>query len=193
MLFKLQLKALYIFIVKDNGFNCGFWILYSGLFLKGFFGYFEEAFLCENKFLGPTVLRKYIPQLIMKCLLALTWFRLCSVNAIYSALMSLYRYFNPRALPDPKGPLSKALTSGSIKAANEAVLAASNRRSDRLNQCRSCRPRPHGDLCDYLLRRTRQFWTNFSFLNIFVNMIATHYRADRKCHFWLEFEHARNA
>ena len=59
----------------------------------------------------------------MKCLFALTRFRLCSTNVIYSTLMSLYRYFKPRALPDPKGPLSKALASASIKAANEAVLA----------------------------------------------------------------------
>ena len=36
-------------------------IPYSGLFLNGFyFGYFEEAFFCENKFPGLTVIRKYI-------------------------------------------------------------------------------------------------------------------------------------
>ena len=33
----------------------------AGYFRRVFiFGYFEEAFFCENKFPGPTVIRKYI-------------------------------------------------------------------------------------------------------------------------------------
>ena len=44
--------------------------------------------------------------------------------------MLLYQYFKPRALPDPKGPLSKTLASASIKAANEAVLAASKQQKE---------------------------------------------------------------
>ena len=40
--------------------------------------------------------------------------------------MALYHYFKPvsKSLPDPEGPLSEALPTTSIKAANEAVLAA---------------------------------------------------------------------
>ena len=49
------------------------------------------------------------------------------MNALVSALMVLYRYFKlvAKSLPDPEGPLSETLTSATIKAANEAVLAAS--------------------------------------------------------------------
>ena len=41
--------------------------------------------------------------------------------------MALYRYFKPvsKSLPDPEGLLSETLPSATIKAANEAVLAAS--------------------------------------------------------------------
>ena len=41
--------------------------------------------------------------------------------------MALYPYFKPvsKGLPDPEGPLSETLPSATIKAANEAVLAAS--------------------------------------------------------------------
>ena len=36
----------------------------AGYFRRVFiFGYFKKAFLCENKFLGPTALRKYIPTI----------------------------------------------------------------------------------------------------------------------------------
>ena len=49
------------------------------------------------------------------------------MDALVSALMALYRYFKPvsKGLPDPEGPLSETLPSATIKAANEAVLAAS--------------------------------------------------------------------
>ena len=42
-------------------------------------------------------------------------------------MSTLYRYFKPisKSLPDPEGPLSETLPSATIKAANEAVLAAS--------------------------------------------------------------------
>ena len=48
-------------------------------------------------------------------------------SAPISATMALYRYFKPvsKSLPDPEGLLSKTLPSATIKAANEAVLAAS--------------------------------------------------------------------
>ena len=43
--------------------------------------------------------------------------------------MSLDRYFKPvpKRLPDPEGPLSQTLPSVTIKAANEAVLAATSK------------------------------------------------------------------
>ena len=46
---------------------------------------------------------------------------------LYRASIALYRYFKPmsKSMPDPEGPLSKILPSVTIKAANEAVLAAS--------------------------------------------------------------------
>ena len=46
---------------------------------------------------------------------------------LVSAPMALYGYFKPasKSLPDPEGLLSKTLPSATIKAANEAVLAAS--------------------------------------------------------------------
>ena len=42
--------------------------------------------------------------------------------------MSLDRYFKPvpKRLPDPEGPLSQTLPSVTIKAANEAILAATS-------------------------------------------------------------------
>ena len=48
------------------------------------------------------------------------------MDALVSALMALYQYFKPvsKSLPDPEGPLSETLPSATIKAANEAVLAA---------------------------------------------------------------------
>ena len=47
-------------------------------------------------------------------------------SAPISATMALYRYFKPvsKSLPDPEGLLSETLPSATIKAANEAVLAA---------------------------------------------------------------------
>ena len=49
------------------------------------------------------------------------------MDTLISAPMALYRYFKPvsKCLPDPEGPLSETLPSATIKAANEAVLAAS--------------------------------------------------------------------
>ena len=49
------------------------------------------------------------------------------MNALVSASITLYRYFKlvSKSLPYPEGPLSKTLPSATIKAANEAVLAAS--------------------------------------------------------------------
>ena len=55
---------------------------------------------------------------------------LCCEIAISSALMSLYRYFKPKRLPDPEGPLSETLPSASIKAANKAVLASSKQQEE---------------------------------------------------------------
>ena len=50
----------------------------------------------------------------------------CSTNVIFSALMLLYRYFKPKALPDPESHYLKHWpSSASIKATNEAVLDAS--------------------------------------------------------------------
>ena len=48
------------------------------------------------------------------------------MDVFVSALMALYHYFKPvsKSLPDLEGPLSEALPTTSIKAANEAVLAA---------------------------------------------------------------------
>ena len=49
------------------------------------------------------------------------------MDALVNALTALYRYFKlvSKSLPDPEGPLSETLPSATIKAANEAVLAAS--------------------------------------------------------------------
>ena len=49
------------------------------------------------------------------------------MDALVSAPMALYQYFKPasKSLPDPEGLLSETLLSATIKAANEAVLAAS--------------------------------------------------------------------
>ena len=46
---------------------------------------------------------------------------------LVSAPMALYQYFKPvsKSLPNPEGLLSETLPSATIKAANEAVLAAS--------------------------------------------------------------------
>ena len=60
----------------------------------------------------------------MEVIKLLNSFRLCSANTIFSTLMLLYRYFKAKMLPDPEGPLFKTLVSASIKATNEAVLAA---------------------------------------------------------------------
>ena len=61
-------------------------------------------------------------------------------------------------LPDTQGPLSKTLASASIKAANEAVLAALKQQKESSSKSVPLMPAtPHNDLCDYLLRRTRQF------------------------------------
>ena len=47
------------------------------------------------------------------------------MDALVSAPMALYRYFElvSKGLPDQEGLLSKTLSSATIKAANEAVLA----------------------------------------------------------------------
>ena len=52
--------------------------------------------------------------------------------------MFLYRYFKlvHKSLPDPKGPLSETLPSATIKAANEAVLAASKQPMERPSKSR---------------------------------------------------------
>ena len=72
-----------------------------------------------------SVLQKYIPTInnkILVCTHVINY--LCHVNAICSTLLSLYRYFKLKRLPDPEA-LSETLPSAStIKAANEAVLAA---------------------------------------------------------------------
>ena len=45
--------------------------------------------------------------------------------------MLVHRYFKPKMLPDPEGPLSEALPSASIKAANEAMLVALKLQEER--------------------------------------------------------------
>ena len=49
------------------------------------------------------------------------------MDALVSAPMAFYQYFKPlsKSLPDPEGLLTKTLLSATIKAANEAVFAAS--------------------------------------------------------------------
>ena len=48
------------------------------------------------------------------------------MDALVNAPVALYSYFKPvsKRLPYTEGPLSEALLSATIKAANEAVLAA---------------------------------------------------------------------
>ena len=71
-------------------------IPYGGLFSKGFiFGYFKEAFLCKNKFLGPTILRKYIPTINNEMLVCTHVIPSLQCKCDFSPLMLLYRYFNP--------------------------------------------------------------------------------------------------
>ena len=107
------------------------------------FGYFEQAFLCENEFLGPTVLREHIPTINNKML-------------VYTHVISFLQCecdcqrFNVTFIDtsSPKhcrsiGQLSKTLASASIRAANETVLATSKQqKSYRPGQRRSFRPRP---------------------------------------------------
>ena len=70
-------------------------------------------------------------------------------------------------------PLFTALPSVSTKAAKEAVPVALEQLKDRC-----------GLMIDYLAQVKRQFWTNFNFLNVFINMITTHYEGDFKWYFW---------
>ena len=56
---------------------------------------------------------------------------------LVSAPMALYRYLKPvsKSLPDPEGLLSETLPSATIKAANEAVLAASKEQPCVIRTC----------------------------------------------------------
>ena len=136
-----------------------------------YFQIFKEAFFCENKFPGPTVIQKYILMIKWN---ALSWLHyLCSINAFCSFIKQLL---------DPEGQESETLPSVSNKDANKAVHAGcsplwNNRRSLVTIQIRQCPLNNiiikilvtrHNNLRKYLPRRTRQFW------NIFINMIVTH-------------------
>ena len=88
-------------------------IRYSGLFLKVFiFGYFEEALFCENKFPGPTVIRKYI--LTNACLDSRDYI-------IFAARMRFVALSIFQAVARSKRPGIRNTPSASNKATNEAV------------------------------------------------------------------------
>ena len=60
--------------------------------------------------------------------------------AFVSALIALYQYFKMvfKSLPDPEGLLSKRLPSVTVKATNEAVLAASKQYKERSCVIQAC-------------------------------------------------------
>ena len=88
--------------------------------------------------------------------------------------MSLDRYFKPvpKRLPDPEGPLSQTLPSVTIKAANEAVLAATSKSAKE-------RPSKRG----HYVKLTGVQQAQVAFAITSVGMITTHYRSDSKRHF----------
>jgi len=84
------------------------------------FGYFERAFLCENKFQRIIFLRKLITTIdstAPECVHV--------INFLYPAWTCLLNRMSLYCNLDPEGPLPDVLPSSTIKAANDAVLAVS--------------------------------------------------------------------
>ena len=76
--------------------------------------------------MGTYFLQKYITTIIIESNLHTCDSIIIALWTLVNAPMALYRYFKPvsKSLPDPEGLLSETPPSATIKAANEAVLAA---------------------------------------------------------------------
>ena len=77
---------------------------YSGLFSKGFYlRIFQEALFSENKFPGPTVIRKYILTIKLNACLSRDyiifrqheWIRFVAVSIIISSNCQIQKARNP--------------------------------------------------------------------------------------------------
>ena len=93
----------------------------AGYFRRVFiFGYFKEAFFCENKFLGPTVLRKYIHTIKLNACLHSRDYIIFAVRMHFVAL-SIFQ--TVAALKQQKEWLSKSVPFGTFWTSGITIFA----------------------------------------------------------------------